>query len=332
MEKNNFSSGPKVSQIANIFQRKGSSIEDEKEPKDNSGGNVVMRTESHAARFNNARALFEKLGEVRMPTTFSIRHSTSKDDNLKDLSPERQRTPSPKKKNVATFNGLIKNDVPIIQNLSRLKMEKPDKPEKPERKINSKELIEKQKNWTSHFKSRSSATIGIKRFDVIRTVPGINTTTTSSENNKIQDNSNIISTKLLTEPLIRDAQNPPETMPRTTSRSNSITSPTKSCNSNKTSSEKMRSERQIRSEGLSDASCSRTSDSNHSSKFCNNSSFSFEILSAQSSVTSSVQSISSESCSSYPSSPVHTEYEKQENESNEKVYKGDSNSKGKPHF
>lgn len=35
--------------------------------------------------------------------------------------------------------------------------EKPDKPEKPERRLNSKELIEKQKNWTSHFsKTRPS--------------------------------------------------------------------------------------------------------------------------------------------------------------------------------
>lgn len=31
------------------------------------------------------------------------------------------------------------------------KYEKCYKPEKPERKLNSKELIEKQRNWTSHF-------------------------------------------------------------------------------------------------------------------------------------------------------------------------------------
>lgn len=36
-------------------------------------------------------------------------------------------------------------------------MKKPDRPNKPERKLNSKELIEKQRNWTSHFsKSRSN--------------------------------------------------------------------------------------------------------------------------------------------------------------------------------
>ncbi|XP_045463648.1 uncharacterized protein LOC123673221 isoform X2 [Harmonia axyridis] len=36
-------------------------------------------------------------------------------------------------------------------------MRKPDRPDKPERRLNSKELIEKQRNWTSHFsKSRSN--------------------------------------------------------------------------------------------------------------------------------------------------------------------------------
>lgn len=35
--------------------------------------------------------------------------------------------------------------------------EKPAKPEKPERRLNSRELIEKQRNWTSHFsKTRAS--------------------------------------------------------------------------------------------------------------------------------------------------------------------------------
>lgn len=30
-------------------------------------------------------------------------------------------------------------------------LRRPEKPEKPERKFNSRELIEKQRNWTSHF-------------------------------------------------------------------------------------------------------------------------------------------------------------------------------------
>lgn len=70
--------GTKVSQIANIFQARTPSqdsiivssrtkskvAEMVAERKDTESPTVtVMRTESHVARFNNARALFEKLGE-----------------------------------------------------------------------------------------------------------------------------------------------------------------------------------------------------------------------------------------------------------------------------
>ncbi|KAK0163359.1 hypothetical protein PV327_007050 [Microctonus hyperodae] len=71
--------GSKVSAIANIFQSKPqhegiihrpTTIHPEsgfKEPttplKDSPTQVTVVRTESHVARFNNARALFEKLGE-----------------------------------------------------------------------------------------------------------------------------------------------------------------------------------------------------------------------------------------------------------------------------
>jgi len=70
--------GPKVSQIANIFQRptvtkdpdiivvkqNASPTLDNKLPVKVETPNqvTVVRTESHLARFNNARALFEKLG------------------------------------------------------------------------------------------------------------------------------------------------------------------------------------------------------------------------------------------------------------------------------
>lgn len=73
--------GPKVSQIANIFQRPTttkvnkdpdlvvdkqttSPTLDRKLPAKVESPNqvTVVRTESHLARFNNARALFEKLG------------------------------------------------------------------------------------------------------------------------------------------------------------------------------------------------------------------------------------------------------------------------------
>lgn len=71
--------GPKVSQIANIFQRPSvtkdpdiivvkqntSPTLDKKLPAnkiETPNQVTVVRTESHLARFNNARALFEKLG------------------------------------------------------------------------------------------------------------------------------------------------------------------------------------------------------------------------------------------------------------------------------
>jgi len=68
--------GSKVSAIANIFQSKpqldnlrtNNILSDGfKEPavplKESPTQVTVVRTESHVARFNNARALFEKLGE-----------------------------------------------------------------------------------------------------------------------------------------------------------------------------------------------------------------------------------------------------------------------------
>lgn len=339
MDKNSSPPGPKVSQIANIFQRK-TSDDDDRDSKENPGGNAVMRTESHAARFNNARALFEKLGEARIhrPTTFSIKHSTSKDDNLKDPSPDRQQTPSPKKKYVGISNGVGKNDKGMIQNVSRLKFEKPEKPEKPERKFNSKELIEKQKNWTSHFsKSRSSPSAAINRFDIIRAVPGSGVTNTA-DNNKNQENARDLKSSKSSSiesppsPSIRHSQNPPEIKPRTTSRSNSLTSPTKALPSvpTKPSPEHLRSQRQP--DGKSDDSQekplrNKSFDYNESMTHSNHSSLPPEIPCSRryssdkesSSLTSPAHAINSAASSSGPSSPVHTEDEKQENESNEKT-------------
>uniref|UniRef100_A0AAG5DGU5 Neurabin-1 n=1 Tax=Anopheles atroparvus TaxID=41427 RepID=A0AAG5DGU5_ANOAO len=201
--------GPKVSQIANLFQRKPTEHAQPDPPTvRGEGGPVasvgvggtgathsptatVVRTESHAARFNNARALFEKLGEGRVnrPPPFSIKmsHSSSKEDNLSDIGSGPDRSPSPKRKQLhhqhqppsaaaAISNGIGKLDSNRILNQSRLKSEKPEKPEKPERKFNSRELIEKQKNWTSHFsKTRTAKGAGggdFTRCDIIRTVPG----------------------------------------------------------------------------------------------------------------------------------------------------------------
>lgn len=234
--------GSKVSQIANIFQSMAPGKEDNahlvggartpdspklsrKEdpfrdvPKESMTVTVV-RTESHLARFNNARAMFEKLGEENQkvvhlrspgsiaPKSLTDRRSRSSSANSSDgnsTSPSRNkripsRSPSPSHRNsllnghdgtnhignnknsnkiegtkqnsvgkdnkvkenewlIDTTNPVKKafSDYPkIIEKPER--QEKPEKPEKPERKINN--LIEKQKNWPSHFSNRRSSPKG----------------------------------------------------------------------------------------------------------------------------------------------------------------------------
>lgn len=204
--------GSKVSEIANKFQGRVPSREDiitplRSKPKtppatvtekneNDSPSVTVMRTESHVARFNNARALFEKLGEENRSTKERIiplqstksassvldarSRSSSANSDVRDV---KSRSPSPKGK---TITDQFSNSVPVLndnanENKSngynksnngsvngsavktsgsseeRTKPSLMKKPEKPERKFNSKELIEKQRNWTSHFtKTRSS--------------------------------------------------------------------------------------------------------------------------------------------------------------------------------
>ncbi|XP_050531955.1 neurabin-1 isoform X2 [Daktulosphaira vitifoliae] len=154
--------GPKVSQIANIFQRPSvnkdtdimtinqitsPTLERKLSTKLDTPTQVtVVRTESHLARFNNARALFEKLGTGEPKTTLleKIKQSNSQDNICAN-----SRSPSP-----PSVNLKVSNAVGTI-NHSQLNgnkfVEKPIKPDKPEKKFNSRELIEKQKNWTSHF-------------------------------------------------------------------------------------------------------------------------------------------------------------------------------------
>ncbi|XP_060802559.1 uncharacterized protein LOC106135031 isoform X2 [Amyelois transitella] len=159
--------GTKVSKIANIFQGMPSREEEEMRGSDV----TVVRTESHLARFNNARALFEKLGEenrgfriekspsaaasfagtrgVTPPTTARSRSSSAG-----SVSPPRRIvTPTP-------LGAAVNGD--RIANGSSQPPPKPakpsvlPKPDKPDRRFN-KELIEKQRNWTAHFnKTRSS--------------------------------------------------------------------------------------------------------------------------------------------------------------------------------
>lgn len=161
-------SGTKVSKIANIFQGMPSKEEDEVRGSDVTG----VRTESHLARFNNARALFEKLGEenrgFRIEKSPSAAASFAGTRGVTPPAPSRSRSssagsvspprrivtptpmPSPAVNGDRLSNGTLQPPP---------KPAKPSvlpKPDKPDRRFN-KELIEKQRNWTAHFnKSRQS--------------------------------------------------------------------------------------------------------------------------------------------------------------------------------
>lgn len=143
---------------------------------------TVMRTQSHVTRFNNARALFEKLGEenrkekvIPLQATRSASNildsrsrSSSNSDGRDAKTYLRSQSSSPVNDNfeechinITKTNGFNLSDLETNANGSAdIKADKPPltkKPEKPERKFNSKELIERQRNWTSHFsKTRNS--------------------------------------------------------------------------------------------------------------------------------------------------------------------------------
>lgn len=237
--------GSKVSEIANIFQAK---VPGQKEdiitpirtkPKiahctpekiEDSPSVTVMRTESHVTRFNNARAMFEKLGEenkssrgraVPLQSTKSAssildgrsRSSSANSETRDTKSCYGSRSPSPlENKSLISNDGANPNEInkpdSVLNEVNKPSsvlnehnkpslvlhevhvpslvlnevnkpngfkdaerkseiiggnevkseemckpalMKKPEKPEKPERKFNSKELIERQRNWTSHF-------------------------------------------------------------------------------------------------------------------------------------------------------------------------------------
>ncbi|GAB0090428.1 serine/arginine repetitive matrix protein 1 [Sergentomyia squamirostris] len=342
MEKGvNPGAGAKVSQIANIFQRKpievtSHQMEETKEPTHTTSVSVV-RTESHAARFNNARALFEKLGvENRVPRPqFSVKmtHSSSREENLNEMSPERNRGfPTAATCGSGTItNGVTKIDTTKIHNVSRMKsVEKPEKPEKPERKFNSRELIEKQKNWTSHFSKTRTTRYNSdpNRCDIIRTVPG----TALISADVLKD-----SPQATRSANVSDAPSNryPDIKPRFT-RPTSVSSPTRCpsigqmyksppqspggpINSSPVRSSKIKSDdipekRRKKSTDMvidppinDPETMTVSNDSDAVSPACGLSSTSSPVASA----------------SSGPTSPIHTEDEKQENESNEKLDKLD---------
>ncbi|CAH0729610.1 unnamed protein product, partial [Brenthis ino] len=132
---------------------------------------TVVRTESHLARFNNARALFEKLGEenrnFRIEKSPSAAASFAGTRGVLPVVPSRSRSSSAGSVSPTRNNATPTSNLSPAVNGDRLsngaalqpppKPVKPSvlpKPEKPDRRFN-KELIEKQKNWTAHFnKSR----------------------------------------------------------------------------------------------------------------------------------------------------------------------------------
>ncbi|KAK5642531.1 hypothetical protein RI129_008698 [Pyrocoelia pectoralis] len=260
--------GTKVSQIANIFQSKAPIREDiitplrnkpkhlEADKKESEAPNVtVMRTESHVARFNNARALFEKLGEENRSTRDKIiplqstksassildvrsRSSSANSENRDTKSHHGSRSPSPPilskdglnnfsnsvpvlnsgvsagKMNGHKVNGSVNNNENItIADDERTKPSLMKKPEKPERKFNSKELIEKQRNWTSHFsKTRSSSRFNSdpNKAEVKFAVTNGNKETINDTNKNVTTRSASFNNKLPTPPT-----SPPPQLERT---------------------------------------------------------------------------------------------------------------------
>ncbi|CAD0200712.1 unnamed protein product [Chrysodeixis includens] len=161
-------SGTKVSKIANIFQGMPSKEEDEVRGSDVSG----VRTESHLARFNNARALFEKLGEenrgFRIEKSPSAAASFAGTRGVTPPAPARSRSSSagsvspprrivtPTPMPAPAVNGDRLANGATAPPPKPVKPSVLPKPEKPDRRFN-KELIEKQRNWTAHFnKSRQT--------------------------------------------------------------------------------------------------------------------------------------------------------------------------------
>lgn len=381
MEKTCSSSGPKVSQIATLFQKKPTEMTQESVQKESQQQQhhhhhhhhnqqlqqtnpAVVRTESHAARFNNARALFEKLGVDNhpRPAAFTVKmmaNSTSREDIVDvDLppSPKRKSLP-PAEKNIT--NGLTqKESGKLLHNLSRNKNEKPEKPEKPERKFNSKELIEKQKNWTSHFTTNKTRSTRFNsdpnRCDIIRTVPGTALISAGEIVHKEKDSRIGYNTRSPLDsppspPVRQPPPPPPEIKPRNI-KTNIVTSPVKlppvlppnkPQNLIRTSPTKcpdgLRSPTKT-SAYITPSYLSKDEDDElpelPRKKSLDENKFDNRCTEKETLITSPGHGISSspspaQSASSGPSSPIHTEDEKQENEATEKDDRFDDE-KGKP--
>lgn len=129
---------------------------------------TVVRTESHLSRFNTARALFEKIAEEnrgfhrieKSPSAAASFAGTRHAGNVL-VAPQRSRSSSagsmspPRSQPLPAVPPAVHNGDRAINGSDQPppKPAKPSilpKPEKPDRRY-TKELIEKQRNWTSHF-------------------------------------------------------------------------------------------------------------------------------------------------------------------------------------
>lgn len=254
----------KVSQIANIFQGMAPS-RDCQGPEVGNGVSAVagtgaqvsvVRTESHLARFNNARALFEKLGEENRPLHRVEKSPSggglaglsgrSRSSSAGSRAGKLSRSPSPPPKpdlvphhnhnsnveNDRNINGNVdsnttsfrtaKADYRIIANangtakdVNRLgkPLILPKKPEKPERKFNSKELIEKQRNWTSHFsKARTVRAAGDNTRSEAKNVAIASKEDRPSVRSPVRDEAGGINSPIRSPPM--SPPPPPSTPPR----------------------------------------------------------------------------------------------------------------------
>ncbi|XP_059488614.1 titin isoform X4 [Neocloeon triangulifer] len=157
-------SGPKVAQIATIFQSMSPSKEvaDPSIPPvvsprttslESSGGSSTHSQSSQ--RFNVARALFERLGEQDSKPIVPP-------NKAEKLAVNTQLRGQPRPTNGHHYpEQPVREEKPMPPPHRVMPTSapppKPPKPEKPERKFSSKELIEKQRNWTAHFKNKGSS-------------------------------------------------------------------------------------------------------------------------------------------------------------------------------
>ncbi|KAF4517196.1 hypothetical protein B566_EDAN007903 [Ephemera danica] len=143
----------KVSQIANIFTQPPVEVVTTATPTVTTNmapTGAAARSESHASSFEIRNPCIQKLGEQDGRPVVPC-----KADKLVVNTQLLRNIPR-------STNGHAVDPPPIQPPTPPAKIIPPAKPPKPERKFSSKELIEKQRNWTAHFKNRTASPRGEK--------------------------------------------------------------------------------------------------------------------------------------------------------------------------